>query len=374
MAAKKSVSSSALAKLAGDYMLVKPDIQEDGSVKTPRWETGIKALDVLTGGGFPKSKIVAFGSEEGVGKTTILLHSAVNIIEKYNKKVVYLDVEGGVTYDMMEGIGVLPYLYSEDNPDGLFFYMDVESIQEVNTIIKVATSDNDVALIVLDSDTNVIDETTLELDDLGASKNPVGESARMWSANFKKINALIKRSEACLVVIHQARNDLSGFHVVMKPSGGKAAKHVASIEIWGVRKEFVGEGDVTKDKQGQKIKKSEAIGAKVQLTTLKNRLGYPYRTVDAFVYFGKGVSNKWAYREWLETHEITDPITGEVRPILKSGAWPNLRLPSGEYKDRGNEGTWKLIEEHWDEIVEYVNSNGGFTASINSEIADEVAE
>ena len=47
---------------------------------------------------------------------------------------------------------------------------------------------------------------------------------------------------------------------------------------------------------------------------------------------------------------------------------------SGEYKDRGNDGTWKLIEEHWDEIVEYVNSNGGFIASINSAIADEVAE
>ena len=43
MAAKKSASSSALTKLAGDYMLVKPEIQEDGSVKTPRWETGIRA-------------------------------------------------------------------------------------------------------------------------------------------------------------------------------------------------------------------------------------------------------------------------------------------------------------------------------------------
>ena len=364
----------ALKKLAGTYMVSKPETLADGSVKTPRWETGIKALDVLTGGGLPKSKIVAFGSEEGVGKTTILLHTAVNIIENYGKKVVYLDIEGGVTYDMMDGIGVSEYLFSEDNPEGLFYLMNVESIQAVNTVIKAATEDPDVALIVIDSDTNVIDETILEEEAMGAQKSYVGQDARMWSTNFKRINAVIKRSQACLVVVHQARNDLSGFRVVMKPSGGKAAKHVASIEIWGVRKEFVGEGDITKDKTGAKIKKSEAIGAKIQLTTLKNRLGFPYRTVDAFVYFGKGVSNKWAYREWLEKFEITDEVTGEVRPVLKTGAWPNLRLPSGEYKERGNEGTWKLIEEHWDEIIEFVDNNGGFVASVNDKIAEELGE
>ena len=363
-----------LSKLAGAYMLSKPEKLEDGTVKTPRWETGIKAFDVLTGGGLPKSKIVAFGSEEGVGKTTILLHAAVNLIEKYGKKVVYLDIEGGVTYDMMEGIGVADYLFCEDNPDGLFYLMNVESIQAVNTVIKIAAEDTEVAMIVIDSDTNVIDENILAEEAMGALKNPVGQDARMWSTNFKRINAVIKRSQACLVVVHQARTDLTGFFAIMKPSGGKAAKHVASMEIWGVRKEFVGEGDITKDKTGAKIKKSEAIGAKVQLTTLKNRLGFPYRAVDAFVYFGKGVSNKWAYREWLENFNINDEVTGEVRPVLKSGAWPNLRLPSGEYKERGNDGTWRLMEAHWDEIVDFVNNNGGFVAAVNDAIAEELGE
>lgn len=368
-----SKKPSALDKLVNKYRLSKPEVQEDGSVRTPRWETGIKALDVLTEGGLPKAKIVALGGEEGTGKTTMMLHAGKDIIERYGKKVIYLDIEGGVTYDMLQSIGVIEHLHTEDNEDGLFYLLDVESIQEVATIIKAATSDPDVALIVIDSDSNVVDESAIAEDDLGASKNPVGASARMWSVNFPRINSVVKRSEATLVVIHQARTDLSGFHAVVKPTGGRAAKHVATIEIWLMRRDYVGEGD-TLTKDGKKIPKAEAIGAKVQMTTLKNRLGFPFRAVDAFIYFGKGVSNKWAYREWLENFELVDETTGEIRTVLKSGAWPNLKLPSGEYKDRGQAGTWKLIEEHWDEIVEYVDNNGGFLTRADSETASILGE
>lgn len=363
--------NDALKKLANKFFVREPDKLPDGTVVAPRWSTGIKAMDVLTGGGFPKGTIVAIGGEEGTGKTTMLLHAAKNIMERDGKKVAYMDVEGGVTYDMMRGVGVLEHLYHPDNnPDGLFFLLSVESIQDVNTVIQTFTKDPDMALIILDSDTNVIDEAALEEEFMGADKNMVGGDARMWSANFKKINAVIKRSNTTLLVVHQARNDFSGFHVVMKPSGGKAAKHVAGIEIWIVRRDYVGEGDITTDKTGKKIKKSEAIGARIQMTTLKNRFGFPHRAVDAYLYFGVGVSNKWAYREWLQNKDIIDDATGEVRKMLKTGAWPNLRLPSGEYKAQGNAGTWKLIEEHWDEIVQYVEDNGGFITVPNDEFED----
>lgn len=362
-----------LAAVADKFAVLEPETLNDGTVVAPRWESGIKPLDALLGGGFPKGRIVAFGSEEGVGKTTILLHSALNIIEKYNKKVVYLDIEGGVTYSMMEGIGLLPHLRNATNKDGKFYLLSLESIQDINSVFQILVKDEDVALVIIDSDTNVIDEVVLSAEAMGATKNTIAESARMWSSNFKKINALVKRTEMCLVVIHQARTDLSGFHVVMRPSGGKAAKHVASVEIWGVRRDYVGEGDVLTDKTGKKIKKGEAIGARVQLTTLKNRLGMPYRAVDAYLYFGKGVSHKWSYRELLEKFEVTDETTGEIRPILQAGSWPSLCLPSGTYKGgdyRGNEGTWKLMEDHWDEIIEYVDSHGGFITTANNELAE----
>lgn len=368
----------ALQAIADKFAVAAPETTVDGTVVAPRWETDIIMLDALLGGGFPKGKIVAIGSEEGVGKTTILLHSATNIITKHGKKVLYLDVEGGVTYSMMEGIGLLPHLYNkETNPDGLFYLMELESIQDINAVMQVVAADPEVALVIIDSTSNVINETDLDAEFMGADKNAVGSDARMWSANFKKINAQIKRSNACLVIVHQARNNLSGFHVTMGPSGGKAARHVATIEIWGMRREFIGEGDVTKDKTGTAIKRGDAIGARVQLTTTKNRLGMPFRAVDAFLYFGKGVSNKWAYRDLLSELQITDEATGEVRPVLQAGGWPSLQLPSGLYKGaeyRGNDGTWKLMEDHWDEIIEYIEANGGFITKVNNDLAERMAE
>lgn len=374
--AKKN-TKDVLGAIADKFAVLPPDTLPDGTVVAPRWSSGIKPLDTLLGGGFPKGKIVAFGSEEGVGKTTILLHAALNIIENYGKKVVYMDIEGGVSYSMLEGIGLLPHLRSKDNPDGLFYLLSLETIQDINSTFQLLKKDGNVALTIIDSDTNVIDATVLEAEAMGATKNTVAEGARMWSANFKKINAIVKRTDMCLVVIHQARTDLSGFHVVMRPSGGKAAKHVASVEIWGVRRDYIGEGDVLTDTTGKKIKKGDAIGARIQLTTLKNRLGLPFRAVNAYLYFGKGISTKWSYRELLEEMTILNEETGELTPVLKTGSWPVLTLPGKVYKGadyRGNEGTWKLMEDHWEEIEEYVESQGGFLTTANNDLADLMEE
>lgn len=371
-----SKKKNKLAELAGKFMIKEPVVNEEGIILTPRWSTGIQVLDVLTNGGFPKGKVVAFGAEEGVGKTTIMLQVALNQMEKYGTKTIYIDSEGSTTFDLIGSIGITykNYMYHpEHNPNGLFYLYSAQTIQEISTICSVAFRDPEVSLVVIDSTTQVADETSLEQEDLGTGKNYVGESARMWSSVMKKLNALVNRSQATLVLLSQARNDLSGFHVVMRPTGGKAIRHAATIDIWGVRRAFIGEGDVLKDKTGANIKRGEAIGAQVQLVTLKNRLGFPFRTVDAYIYYGKGLSNKWAYRQWLEEFEVVDEATGEVRPVLRSGAWPSLLLSSGEKntingeRARGNEATWALIEEYWDEIIQFVEDNGGFVSKVTDD-------
>lgn len=361
--AKKN--GDALLKMAGEFLVKPPQVEEDGSIKTPRWKTGIVSLDILTNGGFPKGKVVAFGSEEGVGKTTILLETAMNQMEIYGTRVVYIDTEGGATYDLVQGIGIdyTNYLFHpEQNPKGKFFLYSANTVQQIARICKVALEDEEVSLIVIDSTTQVTDQNALDEDDLGTSKNPIGESARMWSSALRKIGALVNRSQATVVTVNQARNKQVGMFMVMAPSGGKAQKHFATIEIWGTRKAYIGEGDVLG------VKKPEAIGSHVQLTTLKNRLGMPFRTVNTYVYYGKGVSNKWEYRQWLETHTIKDPTTNEERPVLKTGSWVSLLLPSGEYKGRGQAGVWEVMEQNWEEIVQYVDAHGGFTTTINTEL------
>ena len=145
----------------------------------------------------------------------------------------------------------------------------------------------------------------------------------------------------------------------MESSSNKALKHITSAEIWGKKKMWIGEGNVA----SKDVKDDQAIGAIVTLSTKKNRFTKPFSAVDIPIIFGRGVSNKWAYRQWLEEHSMVNDATGEVsevKMLTRGGSYYRLILPSGEYKGQGDSWAWSAIEEHWDEIMSYVDSHGGF--------------
>jgi RecA/RadA recombinase len=357
-----------LNKFIGDFLFKAPEKSVDGSIKTPRYETGIVMFDMLLNGGLPKGRAVALSAEWGVGKTTLLIQACGKVIERYGKKVYYIDAEGGATYELFYDMGYADILYHpETNPDGKFYLLSVQTIQDISRIITKVVKDPDTAIIVIDSDTQVTDRNTLEDELLGTGKNDIGSNARMWSRVSRNLNAVISESEVSLILVHQARLDLSGFIPKVVASGGNAMKHLVSVEIWGKRKAWIG-----KDFSYVKDRK-EAIGALVKLTTEKNRLTRPFAVVEIPIIFGRGVNSMWAYRQWLEEHTTSDQTTGEVVNVLHKGGagYYTLTLPSGVYKCRGDAEVWKLVDEHWGEVVNYVESNGGFELKIRDEDDEE---
>lgn len=358
--AKKETSKiddKALQKMLGEYLPTAPDLMPDGTLKTPRWLTGIIMLDLLLNGGLPQGHTIAIGAEPGVGKTTMFIQALGNIVENYGKKVYYLDAEGGATYELIQDMGYADLLWHpKTNPEGKFYLLSISTIQQLATILKQLAADQENAVVVLDSDTTIIDGTSLLEDDLGTSNKAAAGDARMWSLHGKKLQAVVKNSSLCFVIIHQARVDLAGFRPRITASGGNAAKHMASAEIWGKKKEWIAE-DFSKVNSPK-----DAAGALLQLSTSKNRLTKPFSAVELPIIFGRGISNKHAYRKWLENHNYTDAATGEVKPILsmRGGGYYTMVLPSGTYTSRGDKETWALIDEHYDEIAKYVEANGGF--------------
>jgi RecA/RadA recombinase len=365
---KKPVDTKELNKLLGEYLFEEPETLEDGTIKTPRYETGIIMFDLLLNGGLPKGRAIAIGAEYGAGKTTLLIQACGNVIERYNKKVYYIDVEGGATYELFEAMGFANLLYNpKTNPDGKLYLLSIKTIQDISKIVKRVAEDPETAVIVIDSATQVTDQLAIDDELLGTGKNDVGLNARMWSKVTRPMNAIINESEACLLIVHQARVNLAGFMPKIESASGNALKHLVSVDVWGKRKAWIGP-----DNTWVKNRK-EAVGSYVKLTTEKNRLTKPFATVEFPIFFGRGVSNKWAYKEWLETHTVADKATGEVTPVLnKVGAgYYTLTLPSGPYKCRGDVDMWKLIDEHLEEIISYVNANGGFTVGIDNEADSE---
>lgn len=336
----------------------KPEKNPDGTIKTAKYRTGILLLDELLNGGFPHGRVLGLGAEWGVGKTTMLLQAGAHIIETYDKTVYYFDVEGGATYDLFEAMGIAHHLYDEDdNPDGKFRLINVTTIQDIARITKVICQDPDTAMIVIDSDTMVVDQNDMDADDLGTADRAIGKSARMWSTAARPLMAKVKDSEACMIIVHQARLDLSGFMPKVVASGGNATKHMATAEIWGKRKAWIGEGNVT-----DKVRQSEAIGAYVEFSTNKNRLSKPFKKIMLPVIFGKGVDNLWAYKEWLEETEWANPETGEITPhIKKNGSWYTINIPGIiDDKVQGDASVWELLLNNVDAVSDYVKQNGGF--------------
>lgn len=359
---KEVVTTKDINKLVGDFLFSPPEKNEDGTIKTERYETGIVMLDLLLNGGFPKGKVLGLGAEEGIGKTTILIQSAGNIVEKYDKKVFYIDVEGGATFELFDAMGYSDLLYSpENNPTGKLYLISVETIQNIAKIVSKVAKDPETALIIIDSDTQVVDGRTLVDDELGMSNNAIGTDARMWSKSLKPINAVIKQSSACLIIVHQARMDLSGFIPRITSTAGRAARHVASAEIWGKKISWIHEGNSLPG-GGEKYK-ADAIGAYVSLNTEKNRLTKPFASVQVPIFFGKGVSNLWAYKTWLEEEKYTDEATGEVIGFIeKNGSWYTINLPfiSVKEKVQGDQKVWDIVMEHAEDIKAYIDTHGGF--------------
>jgi RecA/RadA recombinase len=346
--------------LLDSYGFNKPQKSEDGTLSTARYKTDVIMFDLLMNGGLPQGKIITLGAEEGIGKTTMLIEACANIVKIYNKKVYYIDAEGGATYELFDAMGHSKLLFDKDeNPDGMIYRLPMSIMGDINKLLNVVTKDPETAVVVIDSDTAVIDGRLLEEEDLGASKSAMAANARMWSQNLPLINEVIKRSQVCLAIIHQARTDLSGFFAVTTAKAGRAAKHFTSVEVWG-KKIYYFDKNLEQLSNSEKDQK-KAVGAYIELSTKKNRLTMPFARVRLPIFFGKGTSKKWAYKEWLEVNSLTDD-NGEVKPFLEkrgAGYW-YLRLPSGEKNCRGDQDMWKMVSDNVDEIEKVIEDNGGF--------------
>jgi len=367
MSNENKVDQKKLNKLIGDLMFEEPVVLADGTLSTPRWKTGLVAFDALLNGGLPRGKAIAIGTEEGVGKTTMILQGCFNIIEQYpESKVYYCDAEGGASFELIESMGFADLLYHpKKNPKGRFFLLNTSTIQQISAVLKIAATDPNTAVFVIDSDTMVVDQRDLDDDALGTNNKAAALNARMWSSVAGAMLATVKASEMCLIFIHQARTNLSGFNARTEASACRAIRHAVSAEIWGKRKHWLApDRSFTHKREG-------AIGVYIQLTTSKNRLTKPFATVEFPIFFGLGASNIWSYKDWLMEHNITDPATGEVKPYVeKAGSWFTLNLPSGTHRCQGEAKLMDLVEQNYDEIVSIVDNYGGVDVGTNKEYLD----
>jgi recombination protein RecA len=268
--------------------------------------TGSIGLDVALGiGGVPRGRVIEIYGPESSGKTTIATH----IIAEAQKKggiCAIIDAEHAFdsSYAQKLGVDVDNLLISQ--PD-----YGEQALEIADRLILSGALD----VVVIDSVAALVPKGELE-GEMGDSK--MGLQARLMSQALRKLTATINKTNTICIFINQLREKIGVmFGNPETTTGGNALKFYASVRLDIRRMSQIKDGD-------------EAIGNRVKVKVVKNKVAPPFKAAEFDIIFGEGVS---------KTGEIID-MGVDLAVIQKSGSWYSY---NGDKLGQGRDSVKQLL-------------------------------
>src|SRR5437773_3049370 len=297
--------------------------------------TGALALDTALGiGGIPRGRIVEVFGPEGSGKTTVCLHIVAEA-QKNGGIALFIDAEHALdpTYARTLGVNIDELLVSQ--PDS-----GEQALEIADILVRSAALD----LVVIDSVAALVPGVEME-GEMGDTD--VGLEVRLMSQAMRKLSGSLSRFETTAIFINQLREKIGVmFGNPETTPGGRALKFYASVRL-DVRK-------IENLKDG-----TEAVGSRVRVKVVKNKLAPPFRLAEFDILYGKGISKEGGL--------IDVGISSEI--VKKSGAWFTYE---GDQLGQGRENAKQFLAEHQDvalEIERKVRAAVGMASFDGDEIA-----
>jgi recombination protein RecA len=251
--------------------------------------SGSILLDEALGiGGYPKGRIVEIYGQESSGKTTLALH-AIAETQKKGGIAAFIDAEHALDPVYAKGLGV--------NIDDLWVSQP-DSGEQALEIAESLVRSGAVDIIVVDSVAALTPQAEIE-GDMGDSH--MGLQARLMSQALRKLTGTISKSGACLIFINQIRMKIGVMYGNPETTtGGNALKFYSSVRLEVRKAETLTGGS-----------EDDAVGNKVRVKVVKNKVAPPFRKVELEIIFGKGISS---------LASLLDAAT-KYNLIEKSGSW-----------------------------------------------------
>ena len=343
--AKKEKSSvddfaKSIKKLASEYhSLDAPEFVKSGSV----------VLDSILGGGIPRGVFILLSSDSGLGKSTGALHvSKAYCIQ--NKRVLYLDFESGVNLAQLNSMGLAKFRYDPvTNPDGNFFLFQIQTFREADKILDELVENVD--LVIIDSATAILTEKVKE----SSSEDVLpGIDSRVMATFLKRHKSTSTRAGTSWIIVNQLRTKIAmgyGQQTAEVEAGGKALKFYPDIRLT-MKKAY--KGTLERTEQTAVGEQKVPFGAICEIKAVKNRYERPEIPLKLAIIFGKGISNEYAYYDFLE----------QRGKIVKAGAWYTIKLGDSP-KVQGMNGVIDWINTNRGLVKDFIESEGGYRLLLN---------